>query len=474
MKDKLLKLSALTLSLSASLSSMPVMAQDLDGFKFWGYGRGGLGASDDRSTGLETDLANNGINIIQTAGNPYAMTGRLGNEGSWLEMHFDYGLNNNGMNWVAHINVASGIKNPVSDDLALDEWWVEGKGIFESNPGASLWVGKRYYNRFESMLNAYQVLSADGTGAGLDNFDLGFGKLNVGVTTSLEGSDGSKDFCDNIDETTWTCTGGKGWRGDYLTLSSRLHGIEIADDIKGTLFLNYGFYYGSDTDLKYRWSWGDVERSKKENSPNGFQVGFAVKQGEWADFNELVVRYSSKAGSSMTQSWHDTPKSQLGAYFQGFRTITDAYSIQYLWGTEIASFDEETATISTSAVDKSSWNTFVLRNTYNWNERQSTQLELGYDMMDFEARDGFGDDGTNSSYKVTLSHNFHIGGGFWDRPVLRFFATYGKLDTETTIYNNRHGKGVANPDWEWRHNPYITETGKTSALTFGAMFEAWW
>ncbi len=461
MKDKLLKLSALTLAVSASLSSMPLMAQDLEGLKFWGYGRGGFGASDDRVLNKETDQAHNGINIIKTAGNPYKPTGRLGNENNQVELHFDYGISNNGMNWIAHTNVFSGL---TQGDLNMDEWWVEGKGVFTSNPEAKVWIGKRYYNRFESMLNSYQLLNTDGTGAGIDNFDVGFGKLNFGITTQLHfnNATGGNDFQHP--------NGDKGYRSEFYAVSSRLNDIAIADNITGAVFFNYGFNYGSDNDLKLDDGNGNVSMSKSDHRPNAYQLGFAIEQGKWADHNRLVVRYSSNTGASLTQDWIDRPDTQLGAYFEGMQQLTNSIRIEYLWGTEIADYDAESLKRDINSFnkwDKSTWNQFVVRPTYAWNERHSTQLELAYDTMDFEALQGY-DSGKNTSYKVTLAHNIHINSGYWDRPVLRFFATYGELDTKTLVFNESRDSS-----WDWRYDQY-SKSGKESALTFGAMFEAWW
>jgi maltoporin len=469
MKTRIFALSALALSCSMAHAQEAALdylgAQVVEGARFWGYGRGGTGTSTDKVLGLRSDLANNGFNIIETAGNPHAQTGRLGNEGNFAEFHIDYGLVLNDMNWVIKTNIATDMEK-----FNLDEWWVAGQGVFKSNPGAVIWVGKRYYQRYKAEILDYHMLQNDGVGAGIDDWDFGFAKFNLGITKQENGDSYGQDFC-SINDPTYACdsSGRSGYRGGYHSVNTRLHGMKITDNIAAGLFFNYGFYAGSDTTLSENGS-----MTAKDMNPNSYQAGFQIKQGQWADFNEFVVRYSSDIGKSMTQDWLDTPSTQIGAFFQGMQELGDSFRLQYALVYEGQKFDDEALKRNLVSIDKSDWGNITIRPTYIWDDRFSTDLELSYDQIKLNAREGYGESGTNSSYKVTLSQNVHIGGTFWDRPVLRFFVTYGQSDTQTTVYNNRHGEGVDNPSWEWRHNPYVTEKGKNSATTVGAQFETWW
>ncbi|GGB11012.1 carbohydrate porin [Agarivorans gilvus] len=459
---RVIALSALALACNSAFG------ENLDGFRFWGYGKGGTGSTNDQILNRQSDNANNGMNIIQTAGNNSAMTGRLGNEGTFAELHLDYGVSKNGMNWIIKTNIASD-----AEDFNLDEWWVVGRGVIPSNPEAAIWAGQRYYQRYKSELIDYHMVMNDGVGAGIDDLDLGFAKLNVGYTKEGNGSVTGQDFCTNTNEQTWECEGEPGFRGNYHAISTRLHGISLADNIAMDVFANYGFYYGSDSDLEYEWSWGDVEKSASFHQPNSYTLGFAIRQGQWADFNQFILRYGRNTSTSMTQDWLYLPTDSVGWVFQGMQNLTDTFRIEYAWTGEYQSFNEEARQrrINSVAWEKTLWNSFVLRNSYNWSDRWSTQLELGYDMMKFDDVNEGSDPGTNTSWKATIAQNLHLGGDFWDRPVIRFFATYGELDTKTTVYNDIP---TANESWEWRTNPYVSQTGKRTALTVGAQFEAWW
>ncbi|MGV2986417.1 carbohydrate porin [Vibrio sp. E150_011] len=483
MKRKFLSLSLVAAAVSSVCA--PAVAADathLDGFKFSGYGRAVVGVTEDQLVSKEAERAHNGVNIIQTAGNPYKPTGKLGNQGSQAELHLDYGVSQNDMNWVTHVNLFTGASDyndpskPPSNYVYLDEWWVHGTGIFDSNPNAAVWMGKRYYGRYEASLNTYQHVNQDGIGGGVDNYDVGFGMLDLGAVKDGFGGT-THEFCEK--DTAGQCKSDsvQGYSGGNVSFHAKLHSMPITDNVKSDVFVNYGRYFGSDSDMKSHISGGEYSRSAREDNPDSYQVGFSVKQGEWADFNRLLVRYSSKTSTSMTQSWLHRPSYQVGGFFDGMQEITDSIRLEYLVSHETASYGDDVQDLAINwdlPYDKTTWNQAVVRGTYKWNNKFSTKLEMAYDQMDFEVNSLgslSGTDGSNSSAKVTLAQDIHLGSGYWDRPTIRLFVTYGQLDTNTLAFQS-YDNGYS--DWQAGYNPYITELGKKNATTFGLMFETWW
>jgi len=424
MKNNFLKYSALCSGILLAFS-----AQAIDqGFSFHGYAKGGLGmTNDDILNQAGYDWANNGMNIFRLPGNTYTNSsgGRLGNEANWLEMHLANGWETtNDMDWGVKANIVYG------SALALDELFVQGSGIIPSNPSASLWAGKRYFNRVETFLTDSQSMSNDGAGFGMDNYDLGFAKLHLGVTRNIYAeapADGA---------------------GELVAFSSSLQDIMLLDDLSMNLYANFGTPIGPDS--------ADKNKEKR----NAYQGAVKLRLGDWNTYNELFFRYSNNSSGSMTRSWEPLPEHQIGGFWQGYHAFSSAYSVSYIWQNETAFYDQQARDESGMQVMDSMWNTFVVRNTYNWNPRMSTQLELGYEMMDFTAVNS-SNDGTNSGYKATLSQDFHIGGGFWDRPVIHFFVTYAKQDVETKVYDR------------WALDGSV-KMGESDAVTIGAQFEAWW
>ncbi|MDN2483032.1 carbohydrate porin [Vibrio agarivorans] len=431
MKHKILKYSAVCSGLLLAFSAHAIE----EGFSYHGYAKGGIGiTNDDKLSTGGYAWANNGMNIFRLDGNTYTNSsgGRLGNEANWLEMHTAYGwAMKNDMNWAVKANIVYG------EELALDELFVQGSGVIPSNPSATVWAGKRYYNRVETFLTDSQSMSNDGLGFGMDNYDLGFGKFHLGLTRNL------------YDESPDTA--------EMIAFTSSITGIQLAENLEWGVYANYGSLMGPDKDT-----------AKQSLPEDAFQVATKFRYGDWSSYDELFIRYSSNANGSMTRSWNPEPQHQIGGFWQGYKELTENLRLSYIWQHETEKHDEESRSRNGVSYLESNWNAFVVRPSYVWSERWSTELEAGYEMIDFKEVNP-NDDGTNSGYKITLAQNLHIGSGFWDRPVIRFFVTYAEQDNEISKAQDWY----QDADGNWMSSP-SNPLGKSDALTFGAQFEAWW
>lgn len=424
MKHKILKYSAVCSGLLLAFSAHAIE----EGFGFHGYAKGGIGiTNDDILNPGGYDWANNGMNIFRLPGNTYtnASGGRLGNEANWLELHQSYGwAQQNGMNWGIKSNIVYG------DALALDELFVQGSGVIPSNPSATFWAGKRYFNRVETFLTDSQSMSNDGAGFGMENFDLGFGKLHLGVSRNLYDeapADGA---------------------GELVAFTSSISDIMLMDDLSMNVYANFGTPMGPDSNDSFK------------DKSDAYQLAAKFRLGDWTTYNTLFIRYSNNASGSMTRSWEPFPEHQIGGFWEGYHAFNDKFAVSYIWQHETAKYDQDARDATGMRILESNWDALVARGTLNWNTRTSTELEVGYEMIDFEAVNP-SEDGKNDGYKVTLAQNLHIGGGFWDRPVIRFFVTYAEQNVETKAYDR------------WDLDGAIS-MGKSDAVTFGAQFEAWW
>ena len=66
-----------------------------------------------------------------------------------------------------------------NDQFGLKEAFVQVGNILESQPAARLWAGKRYYRRQDIHINDFYYLDMSGYGAGVEDLNLGIGKLSV-------------------------------------------------------------------------------------------------------------------------------------------------------------------------------------------------------------------------------------------------------------------------------------------------------
>jgi maltoporin len=63
---------------------------------------------------------------------------------------------------------------------------VQGKNLIEWLPGSTIWAGKRFYQRHDVHMIDFYYWDISGPGAGIENIDLGFGKLSLAATRSSE------------------------------------------------------------------------------------------------------------------------------------------------------------------------------------------------------------------------------------------------------------------------------------------------
>jgi len=82
----------------------------------------------------------------------------------------------NTTNSANYANFANGTGN---DQFRFREAFVQAGNVFESQPDAKFWAGERYYRREHIDINDFYPLDMSGYGAGVEDLNLGIGKLAV-------------------------------------------------------------------------------------------------------------------------------------------------------------------------------------------------------------------------------------------------------------------------------------------------------
>lgn len=159
---------------SSALLSTSALAVD-----FHGYARSGIGWTS--GGGEQSAFTVNG------GGSKY----RLGNEAeTYAELKLGQELYKNGEKSIyLDSNVAYSVNQQVdweATNPALREINVQFKNFADSLPGATLWAGKRFYQRHDVHMNDFYYWDISGPGAGVENIDVGFGKLSLAVTRNTE------------------------------------------------------------------------------------------------------------------------------------------------------------------------------------------------------------------------------------------------------------------------------------------------
>ncbi|MDX7987121.1 maltoporin [Xenorhabdus sp. 12] len=312
---------------------------------------------------------------------------------------------------------------------------VTADNIIDWLPGSKLWAGKRFYQRHDVHMIDFYYWDISGPGAGLENIDLGFGKLSLAVTRNTESG------------------GSYGWiAGEHkeIPTSNDVFDIRLANlpvNAGGTL--EFGIDYGRANARK-------GYQLDKNASKDGVMLTTEHTQSLSGGFNKFVVQYATDAmtssnngrveGANINNDGH-----MLRILNHGAINLSNKWDLMY-----VAMYQD----INRDNNNGSTWYTVGVRPMYKWTPIMSTLMEVGYDNVKSQRTKA-----NNNQYKITLAQQWQAGDSIWSRPAIRVFATYAK-------WNEKWGyaDGVAYRDIA----AHQFSRGKSDEFTFGAQFEAWW
>lgn len=343
-------------------------------------------------------------------------------------------------------------------DPAFREANVQGKNLIDWLPGSTIWAGKRFYQRHDVHMIDFYYWDISGPGAGLENIDVGFGKLSLAATRSSEAG-GSSSFSSNsiYDYTTRTAN-------DVFDV--RLAQMEINPG--GTLELGADYGRANERDGYYL-----VDGASKD----GWMFTAEHTQSMLKGFNKFVLQYAtdsmtsqgkglsqgSSIGTSDDINYAMNNNGHLWRVLDhGAISLGDSWDLMYVGMYQDINLDSNNGT---------KWWTVGVRPMFKWTPIMSTLLEVGYDNVKSQET---GD--TNNQYKITLAQQWQAGDSIWSRPAIRVFATYAKWDEKwgyaPTGNNSKAGytPGVAYSDTSL--NSF--SRGDNDEWSFGAQMEIWW
>ena len=335
-----------------------------------------------------------------------------------------------------------------STSPAFREANVQGKNLIEWLPGSTIWAGKRFYQRHDVHMIDFYYWDISGPGAGIENIDLGFGKLSLAATRSSE-SGGSATFAD------------RDANGDRVydnvvpndVFDVRLAGLETNPG--GTLELGVDYGHTNIPDDYYL---------QPGASKDGWLFTAEHTQSMMQGFNKFVLQYGT---DSMTSNGKGIPQggsvdndgSMWRVLDHGAITLADRWDLMYVGMYQNIDRDNNNGT---------EWWTVGVRPMFKWTPIMSTLLEVGYDNVKSQRTDE-----KNSQYKITLAQQWQAGDSIWSRPAIRVFATYAKWDEKWGYANNSdtgYTSGVAYSDTSAK----TFSRGDNDEWTFGAQMEIWW
>lgn len=336
-----------------------------------------------------------------------------------------------------------------STSPAFREANVQGKNLIDALPGSTIWAGKRFYQRHDVHMIDFYYWDISGPGAGIENIDLGFGKLSLAATRSSE-------------------AGGSATFADRDALGNRIYDNLVPNDVfdvrlaqmqvneGGTL--EFGVDYGH-TNIP------DDYYLQPGASKDGWMFTAEHTQSMLKGFNKFVLQYAT---DSMTSNGKGRPEggsiNNNGDMWRvldhGAISLGDSWDLMYVGMYQDINLDNNNGT---------KWWTVGVRPMYKWTPIMSTLLEVGYDNVKSQKTDD-----TNSQYKITLAQQWQAGDSIWSRPAIRVFATYAKWDEKWGYANSDSGagydSGVAYSDTSAK----TFSRGDSDEWTFGAQMEIWW
>ena len=401
---------------------------------FHGYARSGIGWTS--GGGEQSAFAVNG------GGSKY----RLGNESdTYAELKLGQELFKEGNQSIYFdTNLA------YSGELHKNDWTETSPALRELNvqfknfaegvlPGATLWAGKRFYQRHDVHMNDFYYWDISGPGAGIENIDLGFGKLSLAVTRDTEAGGAFTYYYDHAK---------KAWVSDRSAQQDvyndifdiRLADVKVSENGK----LEFGFDYGNAHKKD------NAHYTNDQATKNGYMFTVEHTQGNFfGGFNKFTVQY---AKDSMT-SWNNghaqgslasNKGDMLRLINQGVVQASDKVEVMYALIYEKTDLDNKQG---------KTWYSAGVRPMYKWTNTMSTIAEIGYDRIKDQASGK-----KNDLMKYTLAQQWQAGSSIWARPAIRVFGTYAhwndKFNTE-----NRTNLGYKAKDGEF---------------IAGVQFEAWW
>jgi len=394
------------------------------GFEFHGYGRAGAG--------INSEGGDQAAFMAPGAGAKY----RLGNEvDTWLEMDLV-------KNWTNPDNDGAFFKSCFkityqdethkncgyddTDHVKVSEAYVLAGNVLKACPEMKFWAGKRWYRRDWIHINDFFFLNSTGNGGGVEDIDLGFGKLAIAF---MQGTDGGYQI------------------EDVGRVSKNMFDIRL--DFSAPV---------GDCMIWVAPSWVEggnyVDANKvvqQYPDAEGYAVGLVYSLNDiLGGSNKFSIQYGEGTGSDFTPNVQ-TPSAALDDTSQFL--ITDQFTIQ-----PCEKFSMQTALVyrimddGTDQNSQTDWFSFGLRPTWHFTKYVSACVEAGMDYVDSEPN---GYDG--ALYKITPCLQISAGKFFFARPAVRLFATYADWADEF--------KGQVGGE------AFRTET---NGYTYGVQMEVWW
>lgn len=406
-----MKIKSLSVAVAAALLSSSAFAVE-----YHGYARSGVGVSDDGA---------------QTCSAQKQKVGRLGNEcETYAELILKQEVMNDGgklVNVMTNIAYTSNQSNDwegTGDNndatFAIREMNATMTGFLPFAPEATVWAGKRFYQRHDVHITDFYYWDVSGPGAGIEGIKAGDGTLNFSWTRS--------DREDGFPE---------GAAANVNIFDVRYSGLAINTDNS----LDFGIMYGAP-------NLTDAQDDANLPDDGGVMATVELTSSILGGFNKAVLQYGTEGYAHALRyfgggNWYGVENTgEDGTAFRiiDWGVIPAGESIDIGYSVNYASYDRDD-------FDDAHWYAnIVVRPEYKWSDFHKTVAEVSYYKADDDTW------GKEELTKYTLSQVISTGSSFWARPEIRVFTSYVQTHEDDATFSN----------------------GEDDETNFGVQMEAWW
>jgi maltoporin len=385
--------------------------------EFNGYLRSGGGSTNDK---------NGGQVCFQLPG-AYSKY-RLGNEcETYAELGFKQelfdakdGVKFNYVGMLAYISNQSQDFESLKDssrDIASRQNYIEAKNIPFLN-GASVWGGKRYYERNDVHITDFYYWDTSGYGIGIQDFKAGPVKLSYALFRNNNSSDNATTRHD------FRVGGiGLGGFGD-LTVGLQLNTADSASTVP----------------------------ANQQNDGQAITVQHFIGN-VLGGFNKFAVQWGKGSARSLSLPYPDNGQNESDKTYR----IVEMLQIQ-----PSPQFSGMATIVYQNQQDNYKWLSYGFRPVWHINDYFKLQAEYGHD----EVKPTSGDANNRRTRKLdkfTVAPTIVAGRGFWARPEIRVFYTYAKWNDAA---RDLWGGVVGGTGGRFGSD--------TNGSTIGFQVEAWW
>ena len=347
---------------------------------------------------------------------------------------------------LARVQTTMSIYNPYqellnsgSTDFGLPEVWGSIGNVVASQPSMKFWAGSRYYRRHDIHINDFFFYNMSGTGGGVEDFELPFGKVGlawIGAASRSGFSDLPEPDANNeagFSKGNWDfrlydvpLPLGKGEFGfAYARSDSGLDSVgNSAPDSDGVAF----------TFLHTR------ERMISPDGVNKFSLQFGT--GAAKSFTSGFETFTTADGIFIRPDDSDSWRFRATEHFTA--NISDHFSVGPALLYQLTDYNDQAGKVH--------WASAGVRPILHFNRYLSLAGEFGMDWVKDESANTSG-----SLYKLTLAPQVSLGGRFMSRPVIRGFITYARWADDFVGL-------VGGNDYQNDHQ----------GLSCGVQMEVWW